>query len=81
MKWKRFFLFLGWDKILDPVQKTLVVVVIKNIVTLSKLWSILLKNIGNTVSLDLLYRDLVIFLGWLLPRLALNGPITTSILF
>jgi len=37
-------------------------------------------NIGNTVSLDPLYRGLVILLGWLLPRLAPNRLITTSTL-
>ena len=39
------------------------------------------KNIGNTVSLDLLYRDLFTLLGWSLPKLASKRLITTSILF
>jgi len=38
------------------------------------------ENIGNTVSLDLLYKGLVTLLGWLLSRLAPDRLITTSIL-
>jgi len=38
-------------------------------------------DIGNTISLDLLYRGLVTLLDWLLFKLAPNGLITTSILF
>jgi len=40
----------------------------------------MLRNVSNTISLDLLYRGLVILLGWLLSRLASNGLITTSTL-
>ena len=39
------------------------------------------ENIGNTVSLDPLYRGLVTLLDWSLPKLASNRLITTSILF
>ena len=38
------------------------------------------ENIGNTVSLDLLYKGLVTLLGWLLSRLAPDRLIKTSIL-
>ena len=41
----------------------------------------MLKDIDNIVSSDLLYRSLVILLGWLLSKLASNGLITTFILF
>jgi len=34
------------------------------------------EDIGNIISLDPLYRGLVILLGWLLFRLAPNGLIT-----
>jgi len=40
-----------------------------------------LDNIGNTVSPDPLYRDLVTLLDWSLSRLAPNRLITVSILF
>ena len=40
----------------------------------------LLGDIGNTISLDLLYRGLVILLGWLLSRLVPDRLITISTL-
>jgi len=48
---------------------------------LSSLIELVLGNIGNIVSLDLLYRSLVILLDWLLPRLAPDGLIAISTLF
>ena len=36
------------------------------------------ENIGNIISLVLLYKNLVILLDWLLLRLASNGLITIS---
>ena len=42
---------------------------------------LLSEDIGNTVSLDPLYRDLITLLGLSLPRQALNGLITAPILF
>ena len=39
------------------------------------------EDIGNTISLDLLYRGLVILLGWSLSRLVPDGLITVSTLF
>ena len=43
--------------------------------------STILENISNTVSLNLLYRGLVILLDWLLFRLAPDRLITAFILF
>ena len=39
------------------------------------------ENISNTISPNLLYKDLVILLGLLLPRLAPDGLVTVSTLF
>ena len=41
----------------------------------------MLKNIGNTVSPDPLYRGLVTLLGWSLPKLAFDRLITVSVIF
>ena len=43
--------------------------------------STILENISNTISLNLLYRGLVILLDWLLSRLAPDRLITAFILF
>ena len=48
---------------------------------LSSLIELVLGNIGNIVSLNLLYRSLVILLDWLLPRLAPDRLIDISTLF
>ena len=42
--------------------------------------STILEDISNTISLNLLYRGLVILLDWLLSRLTPNRLITTSTL-
>ena len=39
----------------------------------------MLGDISNTISLDLLYRGLVMFLSWSLPGLASDELITTSV--
>jgi len=47
----------------------------------SSKWGLLLEDIGNTISPDSLYRDLVTLLGWSLSRLASDELITVFILF
>ena len=40
---------------------------------------LVIRDIGNTVSPDSLYRGLVILLGWLVPKLASNRLIVVDI--